>query len=153
MYEYVPNGYELIPLETRKELKKQAVAHILWRNAFFKATGEMPSNSVLMRVIQDDNNSRRPVTRTKEPNIDLDADPLRRIKTRRTKKKSSGTGKKNIVQHKERNLGGNRRIQIKGKNSKKLKLKFREKGVSEKRPLSINKRRKKETKIQKSDEF
>jgi len=51
MYEYQPSLQPQVDPSTFRMLGKQAVAHLLWRAAFFKATGTPPSdNSFLIRA-------------------------------------------------------------------------------------------------------
>jgi len=52
LYEYLPQMQSQVPRETLTLLSKQAAAHILWRDAFFRATGEAPSkNDFLIRTV------------------------------------------------------------------------------------------------------
>ena len=46
MYEYVKGISP--PEDTVRELVKQAECHLMWRDAFFRATGERPSNNLFL---------------------------------------------------------------------------------------------------------
>ena len=88
MYEYQPDMQQYVDIATKKMLGKQAIAHMQWRDAFFRASGAPPSNNAflihchqLSQGLVGDNASNRP------PQLDTQEDLNSKIAPKERKKK------------------------------------------------------------------